>query len=81
MDFNTLLRHLASKVKKGIYNNDLGHWRNVDIAPLIAPFFQTLRQWPKLTEKTASDFGYSCFICYSADDAIDKIKGYYNLSN
>jgi hypothetical protein len=31
--------------------------------------------------KAASDFGYSCFICYSAVDAIDKIKGYYNLSN
>jgi len=31
--------------------------------------------------QAASDFGYSCFICYSADDAIDKIKGYYNLSN
>jgi len=31
--------------------------------------------------QAASNFGYSCFICYSADDAIDKIKGYYNLSN
>ena len=31
--------------------------------------------------RAASDFGYSSFICYSADDAIDKIKGYYNLSN
>ena len=27
--------------------------------------------------KAASDFGYSCFICYSAVEAIDKIKGYY----
>ena len=47
----------------------------------IALIFKTLRQWPKLTEKTASDFGYACFICYSAVEAIDKIKGYYNLSN
>lgn len=30
--------------------------------------------------KAASDFGYACFICYSAVEAIDKIKGYYNLS-
>ena len=30
--------------------------------------------------KAASDFGYACFICYSAVDAIDKIKGYYNQS-
>ena len=30
--------------------------------------------------KAASDFGYSCFICYSAVEAIDKIKNYYNLS-
>ena len=28
--------------------------------------------------KAASDFGYACFICYSAVEAIDKIKGYYN---
>ena len=27
--------------------------------------------------QAASDFGYSCFICYSAVEAIDKIKGYY----
>jgi hypothetical protein len=30
--------------------------------------------------QAASDFGYACFICYSAVDAIDKIKGYYNHS-
>jgi len=30
--------------------------------------------------KAASDFGYSCFICYSAVEAIDKIKSYYNQS-
>ena len=27
-----------------------------------------------------SENGYSAFICYSAVEAIDKIKGYYNLS-
>ena len=27
-----------------------------------------------------SENDYSAHICYSADDAIDKIKGYYNLS-
>jgi len=27
--------------------------------------------------KTVSDFGYAAFVCYSADDAIDKIKSYY----
>lgn len=31
--------------------------------------------------QAASDFGYACFICYSAVEAIDKIKGYYNQSN
>ena len=30
--------------------------------------------------QAASDFGYACFICYSAVEAMDKIKGYYNLS-
>jgi hypothetical protein len=30
--------------------------------------------------KAASDFGYACFICYSAVEAIDKIKSYYNQS-
>jgi len=30
--------------------------------------------------QAASNFGYSCFICYSAVEAIDKIKGYYNQS-
>jgi len=27
--------------------------------------------------KSVSDFGYSAFICYSAVEAIDKIKSYY----
>jgi len=31
--------------------------------------------------KSVSDFGYAAFICYSAVEAIDKIKTYYNLSS
>ena len=27
--------------------------------------------------KTVSDFGYAAFVCYSADEAIEKIKSYY----
>jgi VRR-NUC domain len=30
--------------------------------------------------KAVSDFGYAAFICYSAVEAIDKIKAYYNPS-
>ena len=30
--------------------------------------------------KAVSDNGYSAFVCYSAVEAIDKIKGYYNMS-
>jgi len=30
--------------------------------------------------KSVSDFGYAAFVCYSAVEAIDKIKSYYNLS-
>ena len=30
--------------------------------------------------KAVSDNGYSAFVCYSAVEAIDKIKAYYNLS-
>jgi hypothetical protein len=27
--------------------------------------------------KAVSDFGYAAFVCYSADEAIEKIKSYY----
>lgn len=30
--------------------------------------------------KAVSDFGYAAFVCYSAVEAIDKIKSYYNQS-
>lgn len=81
MDIYTLLRYCANYIKNIGKINNLHKLAQCYIALIIALIFKTLRQWPKLTEKTASDFGYSCFICYSAVEAIYKINGYYNQSN
>ena len=47
---------------------------------LLRHFFKHCANGANWQKKAASDFGYACFICYSAVEAIDKIKGYYNMS-